>query len=573
MNTATTASATPNPTASPRTILQNDEVLIRMYSQGLGDCFLLMFPRTEGSSTDPVYVVIDCGVIAGTPDGPARMKKIVEDIGHETNGHIDLLILTHQHWDHLSGFLAAQEEWERITIDRLWTAWTELDDPHGLPGILQKILAKHQKALTALAARAVGLGLDTQQANAIELTAFVQGVAGVDVLPNPLNPAAAKRGVADAFNVIKDRFRTGDKRRQWACCEPGEVRPVPGTDVIAYVLGPPRDDKWLNMLESPGTTYDSPGTSAEKDEENSDAMAVTMAMRHMSEGRSMLNALAMPLLDPARRSAAEEADSAELDAYEHSFPFRAAVRVALPLAKTETDRKPEDYPALDSYFDENNDWRRIDLDWLNSSASLAIAADNLTNNTSLALAFELPAQDPKARKILLFVADAQVGNWLSWDTIPAWQSVEGAQPAQAGKPNIEELFSRAVFYKVGHHGSHNATLKAKGVERMPADGRMTAFVPVSVEVARQLKNWCRMPLDTMLDALSMRTHGKVVFPCGNFWPPIDDTAELATARKERGIEVAARRLGEKRRPKEAEAIEGEVPIWVQTRIPLAAKKP
>ena len=36
-----------------------------------------------------------------------------------------------------------------------------------------------------------------------------------------------------------------------------------------------------------------------------------------------------------------------------------------------------------------------------------------TNNTSLALAFEL-IEKGRVGKVLLFPADAQVGNWLSW---------------------------------------------------------------------------------------------------------------------------------------------------------------
>src|SRR6476620_8428729 len=94
-----------------------DEVMIRMYGQGVGDCFLLAFPRTQAThaltadADRPVYVVIDCGVITGTPDGSRRMKRIVRDIRLTTQGHLDLLILTHEHWDHLSGFIDARDEW------------------------------------------------------------------------------------------------------------------------------------------------------------------------------------------------------------------------------------------------------------------------------------------------------------------------------------------------------------------------------------------------------------------------------------------------------------------------------
>src|SRR6185369_8544852 len=118
--------------------------------------------------------------------------------------------------------------------------------------------------------------------------------------------------------------------------------------------------------------------------------------------------------------------------------------------------------------------------------------------------------------VLLFTGDAQIGNWQSWYDIPAWTPVDGATPSQA-KPDIPDLLSRTIFYKVGHHGSHNATLKTDGVMRMRRDGQLTAFVPVSTAVARQVKNWQHMPLDALLDALAQRapTPGRVVFPNGS----------------------------------------------------------
>jgi hypothetical protein len=37
---------------------------VRMYRQGLGDCFLITLPRKNAK---PYYIMIDCGVILGTP--------------------------------------------------------------------------------------------------------------------------------------------------------------------------------------------------------------------------------------------------------------------------------------------------------------------------------------------------------------------------------------------------------------------------------------------------------------------------------------------------------------------------
>src|SRR4051812_42576825 len=89
---------------------------IRMYRQGLGDCFLVTLPRTRGA---PFYMLIDCGVVLGTQDASGRMAKVMADIVRTTAGNIDVLVVTHEHWDHLSGFIQASEQFERLTIGEL----------------------------------------------------------------------------------------------------------------------------------------------------------------------------------------------------------------------------------------------------------------------------------------------------------------------------------------------------------------------------------------------------------------------------------------------------------------------
>ena len=46
------------------------------------------------------------------------------------NGKLEVLIATHEHWDHLSGFHGHQKKFEEIKPRRVWLAWTENpDDP------------------------------------------------------------------------------------------------------------------------------------------------------------------------------------------------------------------------------------------------------------------------------------------------------------------------------------------------------------------------------------------------------------------------------------------------------------
>jgi hypothetical protein len=95
---------------------------------------------------------------------------------------------------------------------------------------------------------------------------------------------------------------------------------------------------------------------------------------------------------------------------------------------------------------DNAPWRRIGGKGDDDAETLALAMNNATNNSSLVLAFELS----KGGKVLLFAGDAQRGNWHSWSESPFDDG--------RAEVTVKDLLGRTVLYKVGHHGSHNATL-------------------------------------------------------------------------------------------------------------------
>ena len=128
---------------------------VRMYRQGLGDCFLISLPRTDGG-TRPFYVMIDCGVVLGTPNPAVIMKQVLDSIVQETGGAIDLLIATHEHWDHLSGFVQTKDLFDKLTkVGQVWLAWTE--DP--ADALTKKLKDEKGQALAALR-----MGLNQMQA-------------------------------------------------------------------------------------------------------------------------------------------------------------------------------------------------------------------------------------------------------------------------------------------------------------------------------------------------------------------------------------------------------------------------
>jgi hypothetical protein len=152
-----------------------------------------------------------------------------------------------------------------------------------------------------------------------------------------------------------------------------------------------------------------------------------------------------------------------------------------------------------TYDDPNQAWRQIENDWLSAFGQLALDLDNDTNNTSLVLALEFVTTG----EVLLFVGDAQIGNWKSW------ANVEFKVPGSDKPRPAHDLLSKTVFYKVGHHCSHNATLKKDGLELMNHED-LVAFIPLDKETAKKqgTKGW-KMPAEALFKALKKQTNERV----------------------------------------------------------------
>jgi len=164
-------------------------------------------------------------------------------------------------------------------------------------------------------------------------------------------------------------------------------------------------------------------------------------------------------------------------------------------------------------------WRTV-LSWLRDDKILT-AED--VDRTARRFAGGNSAQHPLVRigsagltrigdgKVLLFPGDAQEGNWLSWlDSSIKWD-VSGPDGKMVTVV-AENLLARTVFYKVGHHSSHNATAKAKGLEMMASQSELIAFIPVDRDVAlgRSPKGTWKMPARQLYLRLLDKCQGRVV---------------------------------------------------------------
>lgn len=445
--------------------LQAGTFRIRMYCQGLGDCFLLTFPRTTGPRK-VFHLLIDCGVIVGQPDGPAKIRQVVSHLAKDTDGHIDVLAVTHEHWDHLSGFFDAQEQFDGIQFDQVWLSWMENPAEPMAVELQQERDAKKKKLAmamdreqTASAIKGDQFGFQQAAQQLVGLGAFFgfeQGSAGKSLNLDGEEQDRGKTGAA--LEYVKKR--TNDL---WFL-EPGsEPFQMPGLDGIEFfVLGPPRDDVAIRK--------DQP-TKKGDEVFHDDA-------RPKRRGLEMLAALDLP-------------DESDPDS-DKGKPFLLNYGVSL-------DHALNDPFYRQMYDDGTNaphaaEWRRIDDLWMFSASEFALQLDADTNNTSLVLAIKLPSG-----KVLLFPGDAQVGNWESWHTREyLWD----------GKNvSAEHLLEQTIVYKVGHHGSHNATLRDKGLLMM-RHPELTAFLPVDENVAHEKKHWDEMPFVPMLRELKTRSTRK-----------------------------------------------------------------
>ncbi len=438
------ASKRPRASAAKATAANAPAVRVRMYRQGLGDCFLITF---DCGGKNEQHMLIDFGTL-GTIATQVKMSDVIDSIKKTTGGRLAVLAATHAHQDHVSGFLSQQAVLQTFTIGNVWMPWTEN------PGDKMAIdLGNKAAAMRATVAKALAMP-QAKQAGVAEKLTGMAGFEGLELDGDALAQFSGGLGMGDTIARALDIVRKFPKATL-TYYSPGppavELPEIAGFRF--YVLGPPRDPAKLQNMENNAA-----------DELYGLAAAIDA---HAAAGFDW--------------------------ALDDEAPFDQ--RFCYPAAQA--DQFYSDYGLSDQAY------RRIDDQWLRSVAELAAKLDNFRNNTSLALAIERIADG----KVLLFPADAQEGNWLSWhDPAMQWKTGSGGATVTA-----DDLLKRTVFYKVGHHSSHNATAKGKGLEIMRKNKDLTAFIPVDRAIALKRSppgSW-RMPAVELYHALLQACDGRV----------------------------------------------------------------
>ena len=347
-------------TGAPR----DRHVTIRMYNVGFGDAFLALLPDGGGQRR----ILFDCGSIEAAP-GMAMssvVDRIISDVT-DADGvpRIDVVVATHRHKDHVSGF--GLEAWDRVRVKEVWMPWTE--DPTDEKA--RQIRDVQSRLAVALTNRSAALGAAPEE----ELRRYKAIVANSLMLINDR-----------AMMTLHNGF-SGNPKRRFLSAKPGgdrtsetensggvrtlETNALPGVKV--HILGPSRNPDVICDMNPP-------------------------------KGESYLRVCGAPDANTGLPPA----------------PFRAKFR-------------QEDYTGTGTLRE--GDLQAIQRAGAMSDPAIAVALDQAVNGTSLMLMLEIFGV------FLLFPGDAQWGTWKAVMEDPEWR----------------EMLGRVNFYKIGHHGSHNAT--------------------------------------------------------------------------------------------------------------------
>jgi hypothetical protein len=430
---------------------------IRMYRMGTGDCFVLKFFAGDKLN---FKMMIDCGTWMGSKE---RLTPYVNDLKEYVDNHVDLLVITHEHKDHVHLFDVCRDLFTEIfTVDKTWMAWTENDSLKKVKK-WQKDFGEKKKALAIASDRLQSSLKDPAiqtrikgEYNGISMLGAMQSYADIvsnfSALQMDKNTATGQyKGGLEGMTVVKEIISKGNIEYY----SPGDIieNLTKLVGIKFYVLGPPLT--WEEVKVETGGK----GESYEHNKVLTEGNAFTEAILAMTGQTS-----------------------------ENVLPFDRHF---------ESGNMQE--PPFRSYTHPDNEWRTIDNDWLNSAGSLALRINSITNNLSLALAIEFE----ESGRVMLFPGDAEYGSWASW------HNINWSVPSRNDDVHLtEDLLNRTIFYKVAHHLSHNGTAERLGLDMM-IDKDLSAMATLDYDVISS--GWkSTMPNRRILKDLVAKTKGRLM---------------------------------------------------------------
>ena len=407
---------------------------IRAYNIGFGDCFLLTFNYGKDEQR---HMLVDFGTTRKPDDaGSDHELNIAKDIAAVTNNKLDVVVATHRHKDHISGFRTrtkpgAEEQPGDVIRECAKDAivvmpWTEDPEaPTDAKGPKKQAFVQQLGAMHSFAA-AVVREVDQDVAENLYADADVNDPTELAASTGPKqrmhreDSDDAEGGNWFSAQTLRKRLRfigedaisnvsavrnlvtmsTPDKRHYVSYGYKLDLRSaLPGVKV--KVLGPPSVDQW------PSVQKQNPKNKEQYWHlQNSFWRRLAMtSSATVGAGRAEPLFPNAPQCEPADRCSHGGASCPEI-------------------------------PRASEWF-----VRRLRGVRAKQLMQLVLSMDSAMNNTSVILLFEVGG------KKLLFPGDAQ---WENWE----YALVADKNAAD----NLKELADVDV-YKVGHHGSLNATPK------------------------------------------------------------------------------------------------------------------
>jgi hypothetical protein len=370
-----------------------NQLRIRMYRVGFGDFFLI----TAWSKDGPQHILVDCGVTRGkTGEGDiGTIKTAVRHMVQETDNRLALIIVTHRHQDHIIGFSRCEAEFEKFSgrVGGIWMPYWETEWP--------KVL-KFQEDIQSLALglRVAALAGDRDSVNE-EILGIAENATGVSAEgPGGGTNKRSLDLLKNGLGVTPQYYAAGDT--------PELPKGLIDAGFGAKILGPPPANefdflKLMDLTQGVGQYVDvEDGSGATK-----------------------------PKLAPFGSEFIVGPDAYPTSAFREWAP-----------------RVPGKPPDLKKRYPDILE-KGVRSSTPNALLMAAKKLDGILNNQSLVVLFTWRGQR------LLFAGDAQAGNWLYWlyDLNKPTKRPSEQQLAAEGRAILGSL----AFYKMGHHGSTNAT--------------------------------------------------------------------------------------------------------------------
>jgi beta-lactamase superfamily II metal-dependent hydrolase len=213
-----------------------DKLLVRLFDVGLGDCIYCRIPKAHQGGGD-FHILIDCGSLSGSDKLKTAMDRLKPLLPQADGKHrIDLLVVTHEHKDHMTGF--GLKIWDDFTFGAIWMN-AAMDPAHPE--------AKKSKKLHNFAASAMARALRLNLALGPQLSELASALAVNADAMKTLRETLPKRC------KIKPTYVHADSKKN-ALALPLEGATIsvlgPERDIDYYYLGDPGDPNLRPAMRS-----------------------------------------------------------------------------------------------------------------------------------------------------------------------------------------------------------------------------------------------------------------------------------------------------------------------------------